>query len=257
MDLSRMERRDLVRGFVLAAICLGLLVYNWGFLAWPAHRVMALMVMAAVFSFAWFYELTMRDAPMGWVLTGVLTIIGGAVVLWAGLTLFARPLPDDAAPLMAAGDTLDMQGCAVPPRALTVAVGADRITSRGRGPFVPFTVSGCAGPSLVVTPQGLVVSDFGYDGDGSVAFTLRHNLFQRLMGDWLHLHRPDRSTLGIYDQWENEILYVRYLGAATVRVRGRFLCGEYPPVVVKGASVTVGDSRHSQPDCLLDRPRRY
>src|ERR1700722_6976172 len=157
MDLSRMERRDLVRGFVLAVICLGVLVYNWGFLAWPAHRVMALMVMAAVFSLAWLYDLTMRDAAVGWVLAGVLTIIGGAVVLWAGLTLFARPLPDDAAHLMAAGDTLDMQGCAVPPRALTVAVGADRITSRGRGPFVPFTVSGWAGPSPVVTPQGLVV----------------------------------------------------------------------------------------------------
>src|ERR1700744_1174542 len=149
MDLSRMERKDLVRGLVLAAICLGVLVYNWGFLAWPMHRVMALMVMAAVFSFAWFYELTMRDAPMGWVLTGVLTIIGGAVVLWAGLTLFARPLPDDAPPLMAGGGPLATQACAVPPKAPTVGVGADRITSRGRGPFVPFTISGCAGPSLV------------------------------------------------------------------------------------------------------------
>ena len=258
-----MERRDLVRAAVLAAICLGVLVYNWGFLAWPMHRVMALLVMTAVFTFVWFYELTMHDAPMGRVLTGVLAIMGGAVLLWLGLTLFARPLPDDATPLIAAGETLDMQSCAVPPGALTVAVGADRITSRGRGAFVPFMVSGCAGPSLVVTPQGLVVNDFGYDGDGSVAFTLRHNLFQRLMGDWLHIHRPDRSSLGIYDHWENEILYIRYLGAgvaagaATVRVRGRFLCGEYPPVVVKEASVTVGDSRYSRPDCVLDRQRRY
>ena len=33
-----MERRDLVRGAVLAAICLGVLAYNWGFLAWPTVR---------------------------------------------------------------------------------------------------------------------------------------------------------------------------------------------------------------------------
>ena len=189
-----MERKDLVRGLVLAGICLGVLIYDWHFLAWPMHRVMALLVMTAVFTFAWFYELTMRDAPMGRVLTGVLAIMGGAVLLWLGLTLFARPLPDDATPLIAAGETLDMQGCAVPPGTLTVAVGADRITSRGRGAFVPFTVSGCAGPSLAVTPQGLVVNDFGYDGDGSVAFTLRHGLFQRLMGDWLHIHHPTAAA---------------------------------------------------------------
>jgi hypothetical protein len=183
--------------------------------------------------------------------------MGVAVLLWLGLTLLVRPLPDDAAPLIAAGETLDMQGCAVPPCALTVAVGADRISSQRRGAFVPFQVSSCSGPSLAVTPQGLVVNDVGYDGDGSVAFTLRHNLFQRLMGDWLHIHHPDRSTLGVYDEWENEILYVRYLGAGAVKVRGRFLCGEYPPVVVKDAGVTVGDSRTGQPGCLLDRAGRY
>ncbi len=82
-----MERKDLMRGLLLAGICLGVLVYNWGFLAWPMHRIMALLMMAAVFSFAWFYELTMRDAPMGRVLAGVLAITGGAVVLWGALTL--------------------------------------------------------------------------------------------------------------------------------------------------------------------------
>src|ERR1700753_574585 len=101
-----MERRALVRGAVLAAICLGVLAYNWGFLAWPMHRMMALLILTAVFSFACFYEMTMRNAPMGWVLTGVLAIMGGALLLWGALTLFVRPLPDDATPLVPAGDTL-------------------------------------------------------------------------------------------------------------------------------------------------------
>ena len=252
-----MERKDLLRGLVLAAICIGVLVYNWNFLAWPMHRVMALLVVAAVFSFCWFYELTMRDAPMGRVLAGVLVIMGGAVLLWLGLTLLVRPLPDDATPLVAAGESLDMQGCAVPPGALVAAACADRIISRSRTPFVPFKFAGCSGPSLRITPRGLVVDHVGYDGDGSVAFTLRHNLFQRLMGDWLHPHRPDRYSLGIYDQWENEILYVRYLGQGAIRVRGRFLCGDYPPGKITDSAVTVGDTRYSRPDCLLDRQRRY
>jgi hypothetical protein len=119
-------------------------------------------------------------------------------------------------------------------------------------------VSGCSGPSLSLTPQGLVVDDFGYDGDGSVAFTVTHNVFQRLMGDYLHVHRPDKSTLGIYDRWEHEILYVRYLDRASVRIRGQFLCGDDNPLVtVTDSSVTVGYSRFSRPSCLLDRQRRY
>lgn len=252
-----MERKDLVRGFALVAICLGVLVYNWGFLAWPMHRVMALMVMAAVFSFACFYELTMRDQPMERVLTGVLAIIGGAVALWVGLTLFARPLPNDSAPLVPAGETLEAQSCVAPPGALMATVGSDRVIHTGRGVFTPFKVADCSGPGFEVTPKGLVVDDFGYDGDGSVAFTVRQNLFERLMGDWLHMHRPDASSLGVYDEWENEILYVRYLSPVAVRVRGRFLCGEYPPVTIRDSSVSVGDARYSQPSCLLDRQRRY
>ena len=77
------------------------------------------------------------------------------------------------------------------------------------------------------------------------------------MGDYLHIHRPDKSTLGIYDRWENEILYVRYHDPSTVWVRGRFLCGDYPPVTIKEDSVTVGYTRLSQPSCLLDRQRHY
>lgn len=252
-----MERKDLVRGLALGTVCLGVLVYDWGFLAWPMHRTMALLVMAAVFSFAWFYEFTMRDAPIGQVLAGVLAILGGAAVLWLGLTLFTYPLANDSAALVPAGEELDAKSCATPPGGLAIAVGADRIISRGRGPFTPFKVSGCSGPTLTITPQGLAVQDFGYDGDGSVIFKISHNRFDLMLGDYLHVHRPDRSTLGIYDQWENEILFVHYLNPGKIRLRGRFLCGDYPPVTVKNDSVTVGYSRFGRPDCLLDRQRRY
>jgi len=250
-------RRDVLRGAVLATICLSVLVYDWNYLAWPMHRVMALLAMTTVFSFCWFYELTMHDAPMGRVLAGVLVIMGGAVLLWLGLTLLVHPLPDDDAPLIAAGESLDMQGCAAPPGTLTVAVGADRISGTGRGAFTPFKVGSCPGPSLSVTSRGLMVEDHGYDDDGNMAFKIRHNLFERLSGDWLHIHRPDRHSLGVYDHWEKEILFVRYVAPGQVRVRGRFLCGDYPPVTIANNDVTVGEARYSHPVCLLDRQRRY
>jgi hypothetical protein len=252
-----MGRENLVRGAVLTSICLGVLVYNWGYLAWPMHRVMALLVMATVFSFAWFYELTMRDAPMEWVLAGIMSIMGLAVVLWVALPLLVHPLPNDSTPLAPARATLDARSCTAPPGALTVAVGQDRIISRGKSAFVPFKISGCSGPVFSITPRGLVFDDFGYDGDGSVIYKIRRNLFDRLLGDYLHVHRPDPSTLGVYDRWEHEIFYVRYLGPGEIRVRGRFLCGDYPPVTIKDASVTVGPALFSRPLCLLDQQRRY
>ncbi|HVW72239.1 MAG TPA: hypothetical protein VHC39_01260, partial [Rhizomicrobium sp.] len=137
------------------------------------------------------------------------------------------------------------------------AVGPDRIAQTGRALFTPFKVAGCSGPLLTLTPKGLVVDDFGYDGDGSVVFRIRRNLFDLIQGEWLHMHRPDRSTLGVYDEWENEILYVRYLNPGAVRIRGRFLCGEYPPVTIRDKSVRLGDARLDRPACLLDRQRRY
>jgi hypothetical protein len=252
-----MGREDLVRGAVLTSICLGVLVYNWDYLAWPIHRTMALLVMATVLSFAWFYELTMRDAPMEWVLAGILSIMGIAVVLWVALPLLSHPLPNDSTPLVPARETPDAESCSVPPGALTVAVGQDRIISRGKGAFAPFKVSGCSGPVFSVTPRGLMLDDFGYDGDGSVIFKIRRNLFDRLLGDYLHVHRPDPSTLGIYDRWEHEIFYVRYLDPGEIRVRGRFLCGDYPPVIIKDTSVAVGLAHLSRPSCLLDQQRRY
>ena len=75
-------------------------------------------------------------------------------------------------------------------------------------------------------------------------------------GDYLHVDRPDSSSLGVYDRWENEILYVRHLNPGAVRLRGRFLCGDYPRVSVNNASVTVGYARLRRPDCLLDRQWR-
>src|ERR1700743_3615374 len=106
-----MERETFVRGAVLASICLGVLIYNWDYLAWPMHRVMALLVMATVFSFAWFYELTMRDAPMEWVLAGIVSIMGFAAVLWVALTLLMHPLPNDIPPLVPAREALDTGRC--------------------------------------------------------------------------------------------------------------------------------------------------
>ena len=62
-----------------------------------------------------------------------------------------------------------------------------------------------------------MVSGFGYDDDGTVLWQLRDNQFVLLEGEYLHVHRPDRSSLGVYDKWEREIFFIRYLATDAVR----------------------------------------
>jgi hypothetical protein len=99
----------------------------------------------------------------------------------------------------------------------------------------------------------LTVTGFGYDDDGNAIWELRNNRFARLQGEYLHVHRSDSSSLGLYDKWEREIFFVRYLAPDTVRIRGRFLCGGAPLVAISDSAIEIGARRFSQQRCLNDK----
>jgi hypothetical protein len=241
--------RALLRTLLLAAFCVWLVVAHRHLLLSPLHRAMALAVMSTIISFIAFYELTVRDAPSGAVLAVILSVLGGAALLWLGLVLFYTPLPNDHAPLRPDRD--HVSGLCVPAQSgMRVLVGWDQLLAKGDGQFTPFRVADCPAPSLRRTAQGLMVSGFGYDGDGSVIWQLSDNRFTRLEDDSLHLHRFDRGSLGIYDRWEREIFFVRFLAPDAVRMRGRFLCGAAPPVNISERVIEIGAQELSRPRCL-------
>jgi hypothetical protein len=249
-----MPDKEWMRTLVLAGVCLILPVYNWHYIIAPSHRAMTLLILSALLSGAVFYELTMRDASMEWVLAGILGVMGIATVAWIALLWFSAPLANDHTPLVAARDSSGITNCAVPPQALQIILGGTRAIGRGNGPFTAFRTGICAGPSVTRTPGGLLVSAFGYDDDGTLVYRLRNNQFEPIQEDYLHLHRTDRSTLSLYDKRENEIFYLRYLNPGAVRVRGRFLCGETRTVVIRNDEVTIAGGRLSQPPCITLKP---
>jgi hypothetical protein len=243
--------RALVRSFAITAFCAGLLAYDWHFILEPLHRAMALPLLAAIIGFAVFYELTIRDVSSGVVLAAILTVGGATGALWLSLILFHKVLPNDHAPLRpAGGQVADL--CAAPADRMRILLGSDRLVTNAKGLVTPFRIATCPAPSLRRTAQGLTVSGFGYDEDGNALWRLRDNQFARLDGEYLHVHRPDRSSLGIYDRWEREIFFVRYLAPDTVRIRGLFFCGAAPPVAVGDSAIEIGARRFSQPRCLND-----
>jgi hypothetical protein len=187
----------------------------------------------------------------GAVLAVILSLWGGAGALWLGLFLFYRPLPNDHAPLRPAGHR--MAGiCAVPEDGLRVLLGRDELLMSGKGPVTPFRIATCPGPSLQRSAAGLTVTGFGYDDDGTVIWQLRDNELVLLEGEYLHAHRPDRYSLGLYDRWEREVFFIRYLAPDTVRIRGRFLCNGAPLVAVSDSAIEIGARRLSRPRCLRD-----
>jgi hypothetical protein len=135
---------------------------------------------------------------------------------------------------------------------MRILAGADQLVTSGKGPVTTFRVATCPAPSLRRSAAGLTVTGFGYDDDGNAIWELRDNRFARLQGEYLHVHRPDRSNLGLYDKWEREIFFVRYLAPDTVRIRGRFLCGGVPLVAISDSAIEIGARRFSQRRCLKD-----
>ena len=100
------------------------------------------------------------------------------------------------------------------------------------------------------------MTGFGYDDDGTVIWQLRDNQFERLQGDYLHVHRPDHHSLGLYDKemGAGDFLRSAILVPDAVRVQGLFLCGAAPIVTISNRSVKIGSRRLSQPRCLKDSP---
>ena len=139
--------RALVRTLAIVTFCAGLFVYDWHFILAPLHRDMTLLLLATVISFAAFYELTLRDAPSGAVLAVILAICGGAGALWLGLTLFYKPLANDHAPLLPAGD--DVTGlCPAPDGGMRILHGRDQLLTTGKGTVRPFRGRRLSRPQL-------------------------------------------------------------------------------------------------------------
>jgi hypothetical protein len=249
-----MPSKETIRTCVLTGFCLILLVWNWHYLIAPLHRAMTLLLLCGVFSGVVFYELTMRDVPMEWVLAGIFGVVALAACFWFALYFFWTTLPNDQTPLVAARQSYAAGDCGASEKTLKIIVGGSSTTGSGNGPFTPFRVGVCSGPSVTRTLRGLMVNTFGYDSDGTVIYHIRNNQFERVMGDYLHLHRTDRSTLAIYDKSENESFYLRYVDPGTVRIRGLFLCSETSSVTVSEDTATIGDRQLPQLPCSTLKP---
>lgn len=189
------------------------------------------------------YELSIRDAPMGWIAGGIYTLIGTSLVGY-GAWLATRP-PAPAGPLLPASEPTPQAICAgkIGPKDLVMAFGTHRVVGTGQGPFHPIRVDYCNVLALRRVGQGLMVKAVFYDWNNDVAFVVNDNVYQPTMPLQLRPFRPDPHTVIVLDRFDKEVLYVRYLNPNAVRIRGRFLCGEQPQAIIRDDRIYKGGIR--------------
>lgn len=209
----------------------------------PETRGIAVVGFAAALSLAVGYELSMRGYG-DWALPAVLTlpaVVGGAFGFWQYLT---TPIPPTG-PLLAASEPTPTSVCREKPDAgdLLIFLGTSRVIGKGPGPFTPLLATDCPTVKLIRRGRGLMVEAFGIDNTNSFAYAVRENRLDLVTVTGLKTRRPDPSTFILADRFNHEVIYVRYLNPGAVRLRGRFLCGANPQVVVRDDATLVGGFR--------------
>jgi hypothetical protein len=240
-------RRDI--GSVARVIACILLF--WAFMSgnsWLSLRGPVVLAVATALSLLAAYELTLRDVAPGWVLgciLGIQAVMGGGYLTW----LYFQP-PPPTGPLMAAGEPSPPPGCNqlpapddLMPNDLMMVFATDRVIGKGQGPFMPLVVDDCVVLKLDRKDGGLMVQAFGYDWNNDIAFQVINNVYEPAASLQIRAFRPDPSTFVLLDRFDQEVLYVRYLNRAAVRIRGRFLCGEQPQAVIHDDVIQVGGVR--------------
>ena len=210
----------------------------------PETRGVALLGFATALSLAVGYELSMRGWHSDWglpIVLGIPAIVGAGYGIWQFLF---TPIPP-AGPLQAADEPMPPYICREKPKAddLVMFLGTSQVIGEGPGPFTPLRATDCATVKLIRRGKGLVVEAFGIDNTNSLAYSVRENRLDLAMVTGLRARRPDPSTFILADRFNQEVIYVRYLNPGAVRIRGRFLCGANPQVVVRDEGTWVGGLR--------------
>lgn len=236
--------RGVKRFICLFLICLLVLAVFHNSIVTPETRGVAILGFATVLSVILGHELTVRNWPLNLVLSIVMAmplVTGSGYIVWK--YLFVPPQP--RGPLIPAGEPSPPLSCRDKPGPddLVMAFGTNRVIGRGRGPFSPIQATDCPTIKLIPRDGGLIVEAFGTDSNNDIAYGVRDNRLEKSYVPALHARRPDRSSFVLLDRFDQEVIYVRYLNRNAVRIRGRFLCGTNPQVVIHDAYTLVGGFR--------------
>lgn len=240
-DIDRLHRT----GFTLLRLGGGALLV-WAFLLGQSPLTFSAGGAVAVLTFLCIltvHELAVRDVAAEWIAGAVcaVMVLGG---IGYGLWRLSLP-PIPAGPLRPADETMPpgVGGADPGPQGLVFLMGGNRLAQRGPGPFHVLTAQSCPILFLERRGGGLMAQASFYDANDDIAFRIRDNRYEPATPLTLTAYRPDPHTLLLLDRFHQEVLYIRYLNTRLVRIRGRFLCGTQPQVIIHDDAVLLGGVR--------------
>lgn len=111
-------------------------------------------------------------------------------------------------------------------------------------PYEQITIIEVAGERLLWlnrTDKGrLSISAKIFSEDSRIVAEIADNNFTINPNNFFRRERPDKSTLVVYDQKNNQVLHVRYLNPLAIKVTGIFRYRNHFPVIVSENNLRVG-----------------
>ena len=150
--------------------------------------------------------------------------------------------------LVPAGDSYYQDQCSdsIPAGALVFYLGnstayipLDSTEYQSRSPMTVLLTSNVPVLKLERVADGLFVSANIMSKDRQFALTVeRNNLISSVSNSWYQF-RSDKSTFAIYDEHDEEILYVRYMNSSAVKVRGVFGSPGKHTIVITASDIMI------------------
>ena len=96
--------------------------------------------------------------------------------------------------------------------------------------------------------EGLEITSQLYSDDGNLLATMKDNEYRAISGDSLYIEKDGNlSTLIVMGRttwfrlWttDSELLYIKFLNASTVQIRGQFSCPGYQSLIISDTRLFV------------------
>lgn len=99
------------------------------------------------------------------------------------------------------------------------------------------------------TSEGVSVSAQIYGADERIITQIIDNEFHINPNNYFRIDRTDRHTLIVYDQYNKQVLNVRFLNPRAIKVMGIFHFPDIPPISIGEQAITIGEGRVISNNC--------
>jgi hypothetical protein len=258
-DVELVTAASSIGVLILGMISAGFLSYHFtvsGILTGCSAVSLAVVPLYYLISFHRFKRLVWGYGPncVAYCASAILAIVGGACFYVAQKFVPEKFVPEDNSLLIPAHDPTPKTACTPDDKKgadvtgqgwffVTVA-GGGVMTVTPNERLIAISVDGQ--PTVVInrSEKGILLDVDMFNPNGALAVRIEKNQWTISATQTFKVTRPDASTLSVVGIRGEELLWVRYMNANTVKIRGAFYkIGDSQPAVITDNSINLGNMK--------------